>query len=301
MKIYSLRRIILWLAVILFLISLAGLVERFAFGYGPEFHLKPKFAHPGDLVLLELKGAGKDAEVSGSFDGKVVKMFRRGNRYIGFAAVPLAQREGAVGAAVNINPPAGKYAAGGNNGPQIIEIKYEIKPKKWPVVKVPEYPPLSPEKFAKYAAEKSAIKTALVTYTDKPLWDKPFISPLPELFETSPFGENRVSPVKTRWHRGTDFRAAEGQEIRAMASGRVILIGDYVFEGKNVILDHGLGLQTLYMHLSKISVKEGQMVGRGEVIGYAGKTGDSTGPHLHLETRVDGEAVEPLQILELSK
>ncbi|HOJ93183.1 MAG TPA: M23 family metallopeptidase, partial [Dictyoglomaceae bacterium] len=94
-------------------------------------------------------------------------------------------------------------------------------------------------------------------------------------------------------HTGIDIAVAYGTPIKAAASGKVIYAGWYGGYGNLIILDHGGNISTLYGHLSKIVVKIGEEVAEGEIIGYVGSTGLSTGPHLHFEVRVNGSPVDP--------
>jgi hypothetical protein len=115
---------------------------------------------------------------------------------------------------------------------------------------------------------------------------------------TSGFGV-RVDPFLGRpaMHTGLDFRAQTGDPVRATANGKVVNAGWAGGYGRMVEIDHGNGLSTRYGHLSQINVKIGDYVKIGQVIGEVGSTGRSTGPHLHYETRIDGEAVDPQKFL----
>jgi murein DD-endopeptidase MepM/ murein hydrolase activator NlpD len=95
-------------------------------------------------------------------------------------------------------------------------------------------------------------------------------------------------------HQGVDIAAASGQPVRASADGIVMRADEGGGYGKAVFLAHGFGVTTRYGHLSRLEVHPGQRVKRGDVIGRVGSTGRSTGPHLHYEVRIDGEAVNPL-------
>jgi septal ring factor EnvC (AmiA/AmiB activator) len=109
-----------------------------------------------------------------------------------------------------------------------------------------------------------------------------------------------TSPFGWRWgrmHEGIDLGAAYGTPIAAAASGVVIYAGWEGGYGNLVVIDHGGGLATAYGHQSRIAVSVGQGVSQGETIGYVGSTGHSTGPHLHFEVRVNGQAVDPLGYL----
>jgi len=115
---------------------------------------------------------------------------------------------------------------------------------------------------------------------------------------TSGFGV-RSDPFLGRpaMHTGLDFRAAQGDPVRVTANGKVVSAGWAGGYGRMVEVDHGNGLSTRYGHLSEIGVKVGEYVKIGQVIGAVGSTGRSTGPHLHYETRIDGEAVDPQKFL----
>ena len=127
----------------------------------------------------------------------------------------------------------------------------------------------------------------------------PIRKPVPgELDESSAFGV-RLDPFLNRpaMHTGIDFRGAVGEPVRATASGTVTLAGWSGGYGRMVEIDHGNGLATRYGHLSEIEVSVGQSIKIGQTIGRVGSTGRSTGPHLHYETRVNGEAVDPQKFL----
>jgi murein DD-endopeptidase MepM/ murein hydrolase activator NlpD len=109
-----------------------------------------------------------------------------------------------------------------------------------------------------------------------------------------------TSPFGWRWgrmHEGIDLGAAYGTPIAAAGSGTVIYAGWLGGYGNLTVIDHGGGLATAYGHQSRIAVSVGQQVSRGEVIGYVGSTGHSTGPHLHFEVRINGQPVDPLGYL----
>ena len=119
-----------------------------------------------------------------------------------------------------------------------------------------------------------------------------------EVDMSSPFGM-RLDPFLGRpaIHTGVDLRGDIGEPARATATGKVTIAGWDGGYGNMVEIDHGNGLATRYGHLSKILVKVGQFVRIGETVGLIGSTGRSTGPHLHYETRINGEAVDPQKFL----
>jgi murein DD-endopeptidase MepM/ murein hydrolase activator NlpD len=115
---------------------------------------------------------------------------------------------------------------------------------------------------------------------------------------TSGFGP-RVSPFteKPAWHDGLDIGAAANAPVQAPAQGRVTTVGFDPKLGNLVKVDHGFGIETLYGHLAKALVKEGQRVKRGEVVGLVGSTGLATGPHLHYMVKVHGQAFDPVKYI----
>ncbi|MFM7049477.1 MAG: M23 family metallopeptidase [Polynucleobacter sp.] len=115
---------------------------------------------------------------------------------------------------------------------------------------------------------------------------------------TSPFGP-RPHPIfgVVRYHDGIDFGVASGTPIKAAASGTVIFAGWRGGYGNATIIDHGGGMATLYGHQSAFAASAGQQVRAGQVIGYVGSTGNSTGPHLHFEVRINGAPVNPMNYL----
>ena len=126
-------------------------------------------------------------------------------------------------------------------------------------------------------------------------WAKPFAAPIDTSQVSSGFGQPRtyVAGGDVKYHYGMDFPARLGTPVHAVNDGRVVIAATYPVRGGLVAIDHGAGLVSLYFHQSKILVKVGQQVTRGQVVGLAGTTGLSEGPHLHLELRVRGEATLP--------
>ncbi len=116
------------------------------------------------------------------------------------------------------------------------------------------------------------------------------------------FGLRRIlNEQKRNPHSGMDIAAPKGRSVKAAESGTVIFAGDLFFTGKVIYLDHGNGVLSLYAHLSKITIKQGQKVSRGQIIAKVGKTGRVTGPHLHWSVYLNGNAVDPSLFLPQKK
>jgi murein DD-endopeptidase MepM/ murein hydrolase activator NlpD len=134
-----------------------------------------------------------------------------------------------------------------------------------------------------------------------PHFDQPFMRPVPTDV-TSVYGIRRVFNKQQKGqHLGVDFAAAEGTPVRSSNRGQVVFTGDLFYAGNIVIIDHGLGIYTIYAHLSKIDAAEPEIVEMGEVIGLSGRTGRVTGPHLHWGVRVMGELSDGQSLVELAE
>jgi len=126
-----------------------------------------------------------------------------------------------------------------------------------------------------------------------PQWEGRFIAPC-EGGITTKFAQQRyINGVFSSTHSGVDIAAAQGTEVRAAAGGRVIFADELIVSGNTVIIDHGMGVYSSYLHLSRIDIEVGDMAAQGQVIGLVGSTGFSTGPHLHWTVRINGRIVDP--------
>ena len=131
----------------------------------------------------------------------------------------------------------------------------------------------------------------------KAFWRDPFIFPLADPVVTDPFGYVRKTGQTSVTHKGADFHAPEGTPVIAVNRGVVRLVQETRDYGKTVVIDHGLGLMSMYMHLSKIYVSQGELVLRGQVIGLSGQTGYAESPHLHLTIRLGEISIDPVVFL----
>ena len=149
--------------------------------------------------------------------------------------------------------------------------------------------------------EKEIKKKLYIESASYYLFDEPFQVPL-DSYVTSHYGNRRIfNNKKKSQHLGNDFRAQVGVPIPAANKGRVIYTGDLFFIGKVVIIDHGLDIFTNYGHLSKIKVRKGDLVEKGDIVGLSGRTGRVSGPHLHWGVKVQGYWVDGFSLVEQSK
>lgn len=131
------------------------------------------------------------------------------------------------------------------------------------------------------------------------IWHGEFILPLPNEISTG-FGTKRI--MNRKWkviHKGLDIRGQEGEEVKAANNGRVALAEELFYGGNTVVLDHGQGIYTVYMHLSRFNLGIDDLVSKGDVIGLVGMTGRATGPHLHFGVKVMNLNANPVSFMEL--
>lgn len=142
-------------------------------------------------------------------------------------------------------------------------------------------------------AEKKLLQHTMKVWSNGGLSHQDFIMPAQGIL-TSKFGVQRFfNGVAKRPHSGIDIANKKGAEVKTAASGEVILVGDFYFNGKTIFVDHGQGLITVYIHLDKILVKNGEQISQGKVIGLMGQTGRTTGVNLHFGVYLNEVAVNP--------
>jgi murein DD-endopeptidase MepM/ murein hydrolase activator NlpD len=188
-------------------------------------------------------------------------------------------------------------------GKQIrFEQNLRVNPAKYPTVQLTvskEFTAPSPEQQEKIKADQAVKHEAFSHVSPEREWSGPFSPPVTA--ETSDvFGTRRIfNGVTKSIHQGIDYRVPPSTPVSAVNRGTVILARPLYFEGNCVVLDHGQGLLSLYLHLSELKVKEGDRVERGAPIGLSGATGRATGPHLHLAIRWQGVYLSPAVLLML--
>ena len=154
---------------------------------------------------------------------------------------------------------------------------------------------VSPKKhdMKRINSESSRSRKALALFTDKKFTDLTMIRPV-DVNISDDFGKRRYFNNKPRRpHSGVDMPAPTGTKIVAPLGGEIVEIGEFFFNGNVIFIDHGLGLVSMYCHLSKFNVKKGQIVAKGEKVGEVGATGRVTGPHLHWGVSLNGAMVDP--------
>jgi murein DD-endopeptidase MepM/ murein hydrolase activator NlpD len=181
------------------------------------------------------------------------------------------------------------------------EIAIEVAARKFPVTRLkvePRFTQLSRTDQERANRESKEVGAIYRRITTDLVPDEAFIVPIPGGSGRN-FGERRVFNGQARApHSGADLRAAAGTPVHATNRGRVVLAKNLFFTGNTVIVDHGLGIYSLYAHLSRIDVERGAVVKSNQIIGLAGATGRVTGPHLHWAIRMQGARVDPFSLVK---
>lgn len=265
----------------------------------PSIEIFPPKPTQGDPLIIKIYGEGVSLESVAKirFNGKLLWFFPDNSD----KKVPTAFY------GIDLNHKAGSFAVSVEmeNG-KIYGKTVEISPRK-----KYEATLAIPEKLGgntKEAASKLVLDLSKenavinsVFSAGKRYWRESFIYPLDSAEITDEYGYSRNTVQYTIPHKGADFRANEGTPVRAINGGIVRLARFLPTYGNTVAIDHGLGLVSYYMHLSKIGIKEGRPAQAGQTIGLSGSTGYATGAHLHLSVKIYGVSIDPIVFLELSK
>jgi len=244
----------------------------------------PAWIPLGQTVRLRCDGPAASARLK----GRTVRLFKQPNGdWLGLMPVAVADTPGAYPI---------EFLA--DDGAAITSAKLTIRATKFPSQNVT----LAPEIEALHSTpdEMQTLTAFRDSVSDVKYWDDPLAAPIPGCV-ISPFGVKRLHNGKPTgdFHAGIDQRAAAGTPIRAAADGVVKIAQPFNVLGGTVAIDHGQGLETIYLHMSKLNVEVGARVNKGDVIGYVGATGRANGPHLHWVIYVNGVPVNPLQWVSL--
>ncbi len=251
---------------------------------------------PGAVAMLTVTPMDRVSTASCIWYNQSYTLFplKNKNAFATFIPVGLRKKTGTLDLPVTVHTTYGNTVT--QNIPVTISKKdYPVQHLTLPESKVT----LSKKDLARHNREKKELAAALSEKSAAKIWLDNFIMPLKGSIST-PFGVRRFLNKKPRnSHSGIDLRAKQGHPIAASSDGRVIYTGDHFFSGNSVYIDHGMGIMTMYFHMSKIDVKRGQTVSRGDIIGLVGSTGRSTGPHLHWGIKINDHRIDPLTFLDL--
>jgi murein DD-endopeptidase MepM/ murein hydrolase activator NlpD len=275
-------------------ITLAGAKEASPF---KSLSWTPGKIKVGSPCLFKVEMARAPSILNGKWQGRDMAFFPAGDRHIwyGLAGVDVETLPGNYALALDATMPGGQTVHSAQ------EIRVFPSVYKIEKLRVPDRfvePDADTQK--KIEADKEIKKKAFSRQTATPEWSGSFGVPVnsavSEMFGTRRTFNGKLASI----HRGLDYHAKEGTPITAANSGTIVLAQELFYEGNCVIIDHGQQFMTLYMHLSKIEVAEGEKVKQGQVIGLSGATGRATGPHLHVAVRWQGAYLDPAQLWTLA-
>lgn len=235
---------------------------------------------PGGVAVVAL---GSEAQApTARYQGKPVLVVREeGKRWIAIVGIPLKSQPGPHQLQVSDGRTLGFSVGTKHYREQHIKLKNsrQVNPLAEDMTRINR----------ELAEQTRAYQTFSPTQPSNLLFDKPVEGPL-----SSPFGLRRFFNGEERNpHSGLDFAVGAGTPIKSPAAGKVILIGNYFFNGNTVFVDHGQGLISMFCHMSKVDVKLGQSLPRGGIVGRVGATGRATGPHMHWNVSLNDARVDP--------
>jgi murein DD-endopeptidase MepM/ murein hydrolase activator NlpD len=252
----------------------------------PGYALPEQVLVPGGVAIIELGDYTADTQIT--FNEKKTTIFKHRQSWYALAGIPLKTRPGTY--QFKIKQPDGSMAVSTVDvkGKKYQEQHLTIKNKRKVNPNKQDMERISKERKRKRAAKNHWSDT----YPDVEfVW--PVTGRISSIFGLRRFfNEQERNP-----HSGLDIAAPEGTDIKTTADGTVIEAGDFFFSGNMVYIDHGQGLISLYAHLSRVDVKPGDVLRRGDILGAVGQTGRVTGAHLHFAVMANGVLVDPLYFL----
>jgi murein DD-endopeptidase MepM/ murein hydrolase activator NlpD len=253
----------------------------------------------GQVLLVKVPVSGEATEVKGSFLDRTIPFFREIRAgepagYLGLVGIDMQDAPGTYELAVTITDREHE-AKRLSYHVLITKEKFAVEHLKLPKDKVD----LDEKTLARWKTEQDQVRQALADNSALRLWHSGFVEPVSGK-RTGIFGSVRIMNGQPRNpHNGEDIGAPLGTDVAAANDGVVRLTVDHVFSGKGIFVDHGLGLYSMYFHLSEVLVQDGDLVKAGQIIGKVGTRGRATGPHLHWGVKLNGARVNPYALLDL--
>lgn len=248
----------------------------------------PMAPRQGDLVLIEAVASPPVTVIGGALGAEALRFFPAGEgRWLAVAGIDLEAVPGPR--AVHLEAVRDGQAVRRSG---VVTVRARVFPTEH--LRVPRpFVELDSETRRRVQEEAARLDALWATVSPGRFWSGPFLPPLADGVPAG-FGRRRIINGEARNpHSGSDYRTARGTPVRAANAGLVALAADLFFAGRAVVLDHGLGLYTMYFHLEEFAVEPGQRVTRGQLIGTVGSSGRATGPHLHFGVRISGARVDP--------
>jgi murein DD-endopeptidase MepM/ murein hydrolase activator NlpD len=270
---------------------------------GGSVELRVSAATPaqGTLLIAEVRSPDTLNGIAGKWTDRDISFWKATG-----ASIPKGVSVWRALLGVDLEQSAGDYkltvTGKSSSGAAIsCEAPITVRTGKFPTERLkvaPNFVEPNPEQAAKAAEDQKKLRAIYATATPEKLWTGPFRIPLIGVKTGGNFGKRRVLNGKSNSpHSGVDLPSPTGTPVHATQSGRVVLAEELYFAGNTVVIDHGLGIYTLYGHFSEIDAKVGDEVKAGDVIGKVGATGRVTGPHLHWGLEIDHARVNAMEIV----
>ena len=277
----------------------------------------PARVRPGDAFLVVVRGVSRPRVAgaaprapSAQVAGRPLAFFPTAHGFTAVAALPVEAEPGRLRIAVElpVEPPAelpgGLEGARAGPEPRRLWASLEVTPPRFPTrdltVGARFVEPRPPQVEERIEADRAALARAFAQPPSPPLFRGRFDWPRRDRVSAR-YGERRTfNGVKPSQHYGLDLAGREGAPVTASNGGEVVLVRDCWASGITVVVWHGAGLSTTYLHLSRALVREGERVERGQPVGEVGATGRSSGPHLHWGVKVGDLYVDPESVLRIA-
>lgn len=277
-------KVCIFATAVVMLFTLAGSASH-AF----ETEVLPAEIEPGDAFVIQVTGTEPSVNIVAELNGKSFP----------FSPCEEGCYRAVIGSDIEMKP--GVYRVRVRAGEMIQYSHILLKPASFPEIHLTlpeEKVLLNPEDLKRAEKEAEKLRQIWEKSTDK-IWQGSFILPLDNDFSTA-FGVKRIMNRKNiSVHRGMDIKGRDGEKVKASNRGSVVLAEDLFFGGNTIVLDHGLGIYTVYMHLSGFNVKPGAYVSKGDIIGFVGSSGRSSGPHLHFGVKIFDLNINPASFVRL--
>jgi len=271
---------------------------------GVELKLSAPQASQGSLILAQVRSQKSMREVTGKWNERNLYFWQGDSSVTARGGVHTYQSQALLG--VDLEKVPGDYelsvSATTESGEHAqCTVTLEVRAGKFATESLTvqkQFVEPNEQQAQRAVAEQEKLRQIFDHITPEKLWHGPFRLPLSGGVRGTNFGKRRILNGQSRSpHTGADFPAPTGTPIHATQGGRVVLAEELYFSGNTVIIDHGLGIYSLYGHLSTTDVTVGDAVKAGAVIGKVGATGRVTGPHLHWGVTVNKARVNPLQLV----
>ncbi len=259
--------------------------------FADAFHVsaEPQTIDPGDPFIVRVTGVSNVHQPAASFAGRKL-MF-----------LPCGEDCSMAVCSADLVVKPGRYRIAISEGKRKHHATITVR-RHLPAVIHLTLPPdkveLNPKDMQRVEREVNLLQSLWAEHSEK-MWDGSFLLPMQNEVSAQ-FGLKRIiNDKKVSIHQGIDIRGKEGEQVRASNRGRVVLADELYFGGNTLVISHGMGIFTVYMHLDRFGTNKGVIVSKGDIIGFVGSTGRSTGPHLHFGVKVQDASVNPVKFIDL--